>query len=122
MTIGTDPPNDDLENHLQQSLEDDARKIPAEIASRLAAIRHEAVREIPEQRTSWFAHWQLVTAGGVAAVVIVAVLMTIVLGGDEDLMRIPITPDAEIAAAQELEILEELEFLAWLEEEDSSAG
>jgi hypothetical protein len=54
-----------------------------------------------------------------AASAAIALWVALTPGGDPAL---PLLSAPEVAVVQELELLEELEFLAWLEEESQGAG
>ena len=88
-------------------------------------MRREALLEIPEKTKflSWLSNWQLVLPVGAAGAALVVVLFVPGLfSGEEEILQIPLTLGNETVVFQEIEILEELEFLAWLEEEDEGAG
>jgi hypothetical protein len=53
---------------------------------------------------------------------IVVLFVPGLFSGEEEILQIPLTLGNETVVFQEIEILEELEFLAWLEEEDEGAG
>ena len=91
------------------------------VAARLAAMRREAVAiaEDGSRESSWLQHLfaprALVAAGAVLSLVIAA---WVVLRPTDDSLPLPLLTEPEIAVVQDLELLEELEFLAWLEEEE----
>jgi hypothetical protein len=95
----------------------DATPVPDAVALRLAAARREAVatfgahREIKSARSAWLPLSAL--AASVLAVV-AAVALT-------DGRALPLVDDARVlAAAQDMDLLDDLEFLAWLD--DDHAG
>ena len=125
MTVERDPADDEFEARLERTLRNRGGEVPPDVAERLAAMRREALLEIPEKTgvTSWLRNWQLLVPVGAAAVAMfVALFVGVLLNGDEEILQIPMTLGNETVVVQEIEILEELEFLAWLEEEDQGAG
>ena len=95
--------------------------VSPEVNGRLAAMRRAAVQELETRsgqprRTGWF--W--VSAGTVAVVVLTLGLF--LYPGNAPGPLFDGLDEAQLAAAQDMELLEELEFLAWMEEEDRSAG
>ena len=62
------------------------------------------------------ARW-MVPVGGAAAVAVTALLLH-----GEGVEQLPRLAEPELAAAMEMEILDDMEFLAWMLEEDPDAG
>lgn len=125
MSVERDPPDDEFEARLERTLRDRGQQVPQDVAERLALMRREALREIPEKTKflSWLSNWQLVLPVGAAGAALIVVLFVPGLfSGEEEILQIPLTLGNETVVFQEIEILEELEFLAWLEEEDEGAG
>ncbi|MEM1439498.1 MAG: hypothetical protein AAF545_04885 [Pseudomonadota bacterium] len=90
--------------------------VDPDVAARLRAARQEAVYLVDSahrKRAPWLA-----PAGGLVAASVVAV----VLLRDPGMQPMPALDETEMAAAAELELLEELEMLAWLDEEMLDAG
>lgn len=91
------------------------------VTTRLAAMRREAVRiaEAAEPDATWLDRLLgpagLVTAAAALSVVVAA---WVALRPTGDALAFPLLSEPEIAVVQDLELLEELEFLAWLEEEE----
>ncbi|MEM9172859.1 MAG: hypothetical protein AAGA84_09160, partial [Pseudomonadota bacterium] len=88
------------------------------IPARVRAARQDAVRVADQrsQRRRWLP--VLVPAGGLAATA-AAVLISLQSPG---VAPLPLLDDQEMAALAELELLEELEMLAWLDDEVFDAG
>jgi hypothetical protein len=125
MSVERDPPDDEFEARLERTLRDRGQQVPQDVAERLALMRREALLEIPEKTKflSWLSNWQLILPVGAAGAALVVVLFVPGLfSGEEEILQIPLTLGNETVVFQEIEILEELEFLAWLEEEDEGAG
>jgi hypothetical protein len=125
MSVEGNPPDDEFEARLERTLRDRGQQVPQDVAERLALMRREALLEIPEKTKflSWLSNWQLVLPVGAAGAALVVVLFVPGLfSGEEEILQIPLTLGNETVVFQEIEILEELEFLAWLEEEDEGAG
>ena len=102
-----------LARAVTERLRDD---VDPDVAARLRAARQEAVY-IADRKTGRPLPW-LAPAGGVVAAAVVATVML----REPALAPMPALDDAEMAAAAELELLEELEMLAWLDEEMLDAG
>ena len=125
-------PNDfeALEARLRERMRQEADSVPDDVAIRLAAARRRAVAEFEELPPAarwlrfWFASGRGLGALGATAAVALAV--GLLLRGDDQVGTLPsglvLADEAEIAAAQEVELLSELEFLAWLEADDVDAG
>lgn len=90
--------------------------VDPDVAARLRAARQEAVY-IADRKTRRPVPW-LAPAGGVVAAAVVATVML----REPELAPMPALDEAEMAAAAELELLEDLEMLAWLEEDMLDAG
>ena len=81
------------------------RGVPVDIADRLAAARRAAVAEADSaSRINWF------PLGGALAAALLIVALFVPRADD----RLPLLNEQELAAAQDVELLEELEFVAWL--------
>jgi len=98
-------------------------RVPDDVANRLRTVRQDAVAAVDKPgRTAGF--W--VPAG--LATSAAAVLVTIALlpgpeQGIDGIESLPVNLAAdELAVINELEVLEDLEFLVWMEEEASSAA
>ena len=90
--------------------------VDPDVATRLRAARQEAVY-IADRKTRQSVPW-LAPAGGVVAAAVVATVML----REPELAPMPALDEAEMAAAAEIELLEELEMLAWLDEDMLDAG
>lgn len=111
---------------LAQDLRARNNRAPEDVANRLRAMRQDAVATVDRpRRTSHL--W--VPAG--LATSAAAVLVTIALlpepnpgaNGIDDIQPLPINLAVdELAVINEMDVLEDLEFLAWMEEEASSAA
>lgn len=94
----------------------EASEVDTDVTARLRAMRAEAVQAV-DRKTMRPAIW-LLPAGGVLAS---ALLLTFLLRANDNNV-LPLMDDAEFAAAIELELLEDLELLAWMEESVSDAS
>jgi len=101
-------------------------QVEPEVAQRLAQMRRAAVAELDRREGRIGARrspgWWIGGAAAAAAAVALTVALLLPRGGDPE-------PDAALLADAEareaiadLDVLEELEFLAWLEEEQLDAG
>lgn len=111
------------EAELVRALRERGDQVPADVAERLVRMRRSAVAELerrealPGRRPLW--PW----LGGLAAAALalsVALLLSGPAAPEPDALLLA---DAdELAAIAELDVLEDLEFLAWLEQEQLDAG
>lgn len=76
--------------------------------ARLRSARAQALQVMPETRRSWLLWPTLGLGSACAAMLVWAVLFTIPVD------RLPVLDDEEMAAALNVELLEELEFVAWM--------
>jgi hypothetical protein len=120
---GSKRPSD--ERRFEALIRQQTETVPAEVGERLAAIRRQVVADTaattnsPAEETSpcfsWTSSWPgLVLASTVAAVTLGVWLMASPGG---DLLEIPLVSESEVVLVQDLALLEELEFAAWLEED-----
>jgi len=113
-----------LEPEVAALLRAQAEQVDPEVAGRLGAMRRAAVAEMDHRRTPARRRVPALLAGLGAAAAALAVTVALLLPpaagpGPEALL---LADADELAAVAELEVLEELEFLAWLEEEQLDAG
>jgi len=113
----------DQEARLKEALRRQREALPEDVRDRLAASRREAVAALEESESGgwslaeWFSPRSLAMAAAASAAI--ALWVALSPGGDPAL---PLLSAPEVAVVQDLELLEELEFLAWLEEESQGAG
>ncbi len=112
------------EARLKEALRAEREKLPEDVRERLAASRRQAVALLDEAESR---RWSLADLFGprglvvAAAASVAAVALWVGLSAPED-PALPLLSAPEVAVVQDLELLEELEFLAWLEEESQGAG
>jgi hypothetical protein len=104
----------ELAQRARELFADSVAGLDGRTRSRLARSRADAVEAAVRGR-SWFTPWQLVPAGGVAA----AVLAIAIFWSNP---QVPVAPTALtdldiLLEGEELQLLEELEFYAWLLEQ-----
>ncbi|MEL7298200.1 MAG: hypothetical protein AAGJ86_11100 [Pseudomonadota bacterium] len=99
---------------IAQALDD---AVPPDVARRLQAARRAAV-DIAEQRQQRPPVLTWLPAGGAVA----AGVLAVVLMQEQRMTPLPNLNDMELEAANELELLDDLAMLAWLEEQSSDAG
>ncbi len=95
-----------------EALRDAEHDVPPAIAERLAAARREAVAvaDASADRNAGLGWWpKLAGASAVAVAALAWVLLP-----DPTPERLPAWDDTEMAAAAEAELLEDLEFVAWM--------
>ena len=113
--------NEALEKRAREVLRASVDDVPPEVAERLVAMRRAAVQELEERSSSqWQTPWFWAPAGATAIVVLTLGLF--LYTGNTPGPMFNDLDEAQLAAAQDMELLEELEFLAWMEEEVGNAG
>ena len=127
-----EPDQQELEARARRLLREHADALPEDIAARLAAARRTAVAEFAATGPSrWEAFYRFWFGSGLGlsalgATAMVAAAVGLFLLRQEQVPALPpglvMADEAEITAAQEAELLSELEFLAWLEASDVDAG
>ena len=103
---------------LGERLRDAEHDLDPQIQARLAQARREAVAVADRKSKASSGYW-FGAGGAVAAAALLVVIFT--TGQVDPNKQMPNVDPEEFAAAQELEMLEDLEFIAWvasLEEED----
>jgi hypothetical protein len=106
-------------HELERRLAAEVDQLPADVSARLQEMRRQAsvAADVPAPRRRLW--WSAALAGAGAVALAVGVSLT---GTSTEVPPLPQATDLELAASADLELLEELEFLAWLDEEDLSAG
>jgi hypothetical protein len=95
----------------------DAQGVPDDVAARLRQARQAAVASV-DARPRWAGITRtLAPAGGLAAGALIALVF--LRGGPAAL---PDMDERELAAAAEMELLDDMEFVAWLIETEDDAG
>ena len=110
-----------FEKRAREVLQAVGNEVPPEVNERLVAMRRAAIQEM-ESPTSgqWQTRW--LWAPTAATAVVVLSLGVFLYSGNAPVPMFDDFDSAHLAAAQDMELLEELEFLAWLEEETRNAG
>ncbi len=108
--------SDILNDKARDALRQTELGVPLSVQQRLAAARRAAVAEAERpQPVPW---GRLAGSGALASAALVLVLALMLPGtGTQSL---PALEEAEMAAAQNAELLEELEFVAWMLAEESA--
>lgn len=96
----------------------EAEQVPPEVSARLRAIRSDAIAATQAPADGW-RRWPL---AGVAAAAMLMLAVAINYRGPEELPALPVVDPQELALVENMELLESLEFLAWLEEGGPNAG
>jgi hypothetical protein len=113
-----DPDVTDLEIKARDAYRDSLAGIDGATRSRLTQARHRALEELPKRRSTG---WRWVPAGVAAAAAVVTVLLVVSPGSglDERVVIVEAPDDLEILLGEdELEMIDELEFYAWIDELD----
>ena len=98
-------------------------EVPADVAQRLERMRRVAVAELAPARSPGIRWRGPAWAGGLAGTA-AALLLTVTLlrsGPEDGFERLLLADARELAAVAELEVLEDLEFLIWLDQELADA-
>jgi hypothetical protein len=116
----------DQEARLREALRAEREDLPEAVRSRLAESRREAIALLDDSEAG-SGGWSLTDLFAprglaVAAVASVAAVALWISSSTLEDPAIPLISAPEVAVVQDLELLEELEFLAWLEEESQGAG
>lgn len=103
---------------LTERLNAEVEELPQTSRLRLQAMRRQAVASAPRQ---W---WQLSlpTAGLIGSAAVLALAVFLSISTTDPVPMLPVVDEVELAIVQDLELLEQLEFLAWLEEGGPHAG
>jgi hypothetical protein len=122
MTKGElDPRLAKLADQAGQRLRDDELELPAEVTQKLADARREAVAladiRADHKGRSGLPQWS--RWAGVGAMAAGVLVVAVLLRGPLDSM--PVADDLDLVVAQEVELLEELEFVAWMVAMDDAA-
>lgn len=114
----TDTDDDRFVEQTRQTLRHSENELDADVQSRLRLARRQAIASIDEERRpSWMRPWVFAPIGGMAAV---ALAVGIYLGQGGDALSFP--GNEEFTVAQDMELLEELEFVAWMVLENERAS
>lgn len=97
----------------QRVVEQLDQRVDDDVAARLRAARQEAVYAA-DRRSARSRLWLAPAGGAVAAAVVAAILLR-----EPGVAPLPMLDEQELAAATDLEFLEALEMLAWMEEESA---
>lgn len=119
MTHDSDSRPAELDPELMEHWRRRRQQVDPAVAERLAAARQQAVALLdgPERKAL-----PRLLPWGAALTSAAALLLAIVFWpgpGDSGLAPLPLVDADELAAARDLELLEELEFIAWLDEQQA---
>ncbi len=124
-----DPAAKAAEARLAEALTAERDAIAPDVRERLGAMRREAVRLAEESADTpafslrgWLGALPMTATAAAGLAFALAVGVWLAAAPDAGLEPLPAISEAEAAVMQDLELLEELEFLAWLEEESAGAG
>lgn len=120
--MNNDDKTDSLD-HLARDLRARNSRVPDDVADRLRVMRQDAVAVIDKPRQS-ASFWMPAGVATSAAAVLVTIALVRAPGpAVEGFEPLPVNLAAdELAVINEMDVLEDLEFLAWMEEEASSAA
>jgi len=104
---------------LAEALEAETQALPDATAQRLQQLRREAVMLSESGRRPLF-RGPVPALIATAAVIALALLVSFRMA--PSVPALPVSSEAEFALAQDLELFEQLEFLAWLDEAHLDAG
>lgn len=106
-----------------QRLREAERELPDGVVEQLQVARAQALETALQSGGG--DRWRMAGLGGAGAAAAALVVFVALNSAAPDLDALPLMDEAELAAAQEAELLEELEFLAWMvaqEQADATAG
>ncbi len=113
----TKPDDDRFVEQSRQALRRSENELDADVQSRLRLARRQAIASIEERRPKFMRPWVFAPIGSMAAVAL-AVGIYLSQGGDE----LSFPGNEEFTVAQDMELLEELEFVAWMVLENEQAS
>jgi len=117
MSTGGEKP-DEFERHTQEVLHQSLTRVDSRVRSRLNQARQAALEELSVRpRSFWRAPALMPATGAVAAVAVIAVLLSVQYGRDRTL---PILEGSSQAALEDLEMLSDKEGLDLIEGWDGS--
>lgn len=127
--IGSNSAED--ERRLEALIRLQTETLPVEIHERLAEMRRQAVAAAESENasrllrlTDWLMNgsvsWRGLTLAGSTGAVMLSIWL--VSSSGSDLLEIPLISESEVVLVQDLALLEELEFAAWLEEDGFEDG
>jgi len=110
-----------FEKRAREVLQAVGNDVPPEVNERLVAMRRAAIQEMESPTSRQWQTRRFWTPMAATAVVVLSLGLFLYSGS----APVPMFDDFDVAhlpAARDMELLEDLEFLAWLEEEASNAG
>ena len=110
----TDPKSEQLAAKAGVQLRQYELDVSPEVAQRLQAARRLAVDEAEDSLHNQISWWPKIASAGAALSVAVVMAVGVMVYLQAPLGTLPRMDEAEMAAAQEVELLEELEFVAWM--------
>ena len=114
------PEDRDFIAGIKKNLDDSTERLDAGVRSRLTQARHHALDQ-KKGVPSWFGDWSWKTVSGVAAMTAVLLALVLALNGPATNQAGSDLEDLDLLAnADQLELYEDLEFYAWLAEEEST--
>jgi hypothetical protein len=111
-----------LEQRARMLFDESVEQLDAHTRSKLTQARHAALGELSRARP--WQRWQIwAPAGGLVAAAIVAVAIGFGPGGDASRQAAVPLEDLDIVAdAENLDLLQEVEFYSWLADEPAASG
>ena len=110
----------DIKDRISRALDEKATEIDAASLSKLRQARASAIAHA-ERKPFWSNTWFLLPAGALATAASLALTLTLWLQAPQEQLPLPpgLTDLELLASGDELELIEELEFYRWLENEPS---
>ncbi len=106
-----------LERNTKALFDDSIAKTDGATLSRLTQARHRALAELKTRAPSWQTRWLPAGATAVAAAVLLTVMMGRLPDTETEFSTAAATDLEMLLSTDDLELIEELEFYAWLDEQ-----
>ena len=117
---------DTLESRAKALFDESVDGLDGRVRSRLTQARYIAVAELELQRESWLRRWAIPAGGLTAAALAICIIVVLDMfpdmgnEGQPTVAALAVEDVAILSDADNLELLEDMEFYAWLENQPES--